>query len=123
MLFTGGFGFRKGGYYLLEAIHKIHDRGIKVELYIVGSFADERKILSRYDADYIHYIGFVPQDELKQYLTDCDMYVFPSLAEGCASSGMEALAAGIPVIATEESGLPLTNGKNGIIIPQKIQRL
>ena len=47
------------------------------------------------------------------------MYVFPSLAEGCASSGMEALAAGIPVIATEESGLPLTNGKNGIIIPQK----
>ena len=119
VLFTGGFGFRKGGYYLLEAIHKIHDRGIKVELYIVGSFADERKILSRYDADYIHYIGFVPQDELKQYLTDCDMYVFPSLAEGCASSGMEALAAGIPVIATEESGLPLTNGKNGIIIPQK----
>ena len=32
---------------------------------------------------------------------------------------MEALAAGLPVIATIESGLPIDNGINGIIIPSK----
>ena len=47
------------------------------------------------------------------------MYLFPSLCEGCASSGMEALAAGLPVIATCESGLPIENGEDGIIIESK----
>ena len=51
-----------------------------------------------------------------------NIYLFPSLCEGCASSGMEAMAAGLPVIATKESGLPITNMKNGIIVPSKDEK-
>ena len=56
---------------------------------------------------------------MKQYLKESDVYLFPSLCEGCASSGMEALAAGLPVIATRESGLPIENGIDGIIVKSK----
>ena len=45
--------------------------------------------------------------------------VFPSLAEGCASSGMEAMAAGLCVVATYESGLPITDGESGYLVPAK----
>lgn len=119
ILFTGGFGFRKGGLYLLQALQQLETEGFDYEMYIVGSYQDEREILQNYDTSNIKYIGFVPQDELKKYLSSSDIYLFPSLAEGCASSGMEALCAGIPVIATEESGLPIQHLETGYIIPSK----
>lgn len=119
ILFTGGFGFRKGGLYLLQALQQLESEGFDYEMYIVGSYQDEREILQNYDTSKIRYIGFVPQDELKKYLSSSDIYLFPSLAEGCASSGMEALCAGIPVIATQESGLPIQHLKTGYIIPSK----
>lgn len=61
----------------------------------------------------------LPQDELKSYLASSDVYLFPSLCEGCASSGMEAMAAGLPVIATKESGFPIISGQNGVIVQSK----
>lgn len=119
ILFTGGFGFRKGGLYLLQALQQLESENFDYEMYIVGSYQDEREILQNYDTSKIRYIGFIPQDELKHYLSQSDIYIFPSLAEGCASSGMEALCAGIPVIATQESGLPIQHLETGYIIPSK----
>jgi len=66
----------------------------------------------------MRFMGFLPQESLKGFLKDSDIYLFPSLAEGCASSGMEALAAGLPVIATKGSGLPIRDGENGVIVPE-----
>lgn len=119
LLFTGGFGFRKGGLYLLQALEILEKEKFDYELYVVGSYQDEREILQKYDSPNIKYIGFVPQDELKRYLSQSDIYIFPSLAEGCASSGMEALCAGMPVISTQESGLPIQHLETGYIIPSK----
>lgn len=65
LLFTGGFGFRKGGLYLLEALELLNKRKIDYELTIVGSYGDEREILRRFDNHRINYVGFVPQDNLK----------------------------------------------------------
>lgn len=64
----------------------------------------------------MNFVGQVPQDDLKGYLAMSDCYLFPSLCEGCAQSCMEALTAGLPVIATYESGLPITDGETGIVI-------
>ena len=57
-----------------------------------------------------------------EHLAKADVYVFPSLAEGCASSGMEAMAAGLPVITTRESGLPIRHGENGWLIASKSEQ-
>lgn len=119
LLFTGSFGFRKGGEYLLEAIEILNSRNIPCELTIVGGTGGATEMLDRYNLPNVRLVGMVPQDELKVYLKNADMYVFPSLCEGCAQSGMEALAAGLPVITTLESGLPIEHGKTGFIIPSK----
>ena len=61
----------------------------------------------------------MPQDDLKAFLAESDIYLFPSLADGCAQSGMEALTAGLPVVATYQSGLPITDGETGCVVPMK----
>ena len=67
----------------------------------------------------ITFHGPVPQDDLKAFLAESDIYLFPSLADGCAQSGMEALTAGLPVVATYQSGLPITDGETGCVVPMK----
>lgn len=119
LLFTGGFGFRKGGEYLLQALQILENEGFPFEMKIVGDYSQAENLIKKYPVKSIQFVGFVPQDELKSYLQESDIYVFPSLSEGCASSGMEALAAGLPVIATEESGFPIEHEKDGLIIPAK----
>jgi glycosyltransferase involved in cell wall biosynthesis len=74
-------------------------------------------LLKKYPVKHIDIVGHVPQDQLKSYLSSSDVYLFPSLAEGCASSAMEAMAAGLPVIVTNESGLPVIDGRDGLKIP------
>ncbi len=120
LLFTGGFGIRKGAQYLLPAIQHLIDGGENVRLTVVGTFSEAKPIIEAFPlGGRLSCIGFIPQNDLKAHLAAADIYVFPSLAEGCASSGMEAMAAGLPVIATKESGLPIRHGENGWLIPAK----
>ena len=67
----------------------------------------------------VTFYGPVPQDDLREFLADSDIYLFPSLADGCAQSGMEALTVGLPVVATYQSGLPITDGDTGCVVPMK----
>jgi glycosyltransferase involved in cell wall biosynthesis len=124
LLFTGGFGFRKGAEYLLAALFILRQRGLNVVLTVVGNHEEARSLLSNHASvlPYVELVGHVPQDDLKKYLAEADLYVFPSLAEGCASSGMEAMAAGLCVVCTMESGLPISDGCNGFFVPAKNAR-
>ena len=119
ILFTGSFEIRKGAEYILKSIIALNQRGLDYQLVVVGTVT--QLLINKYadNLKNIKFIGHVPQDELKAYLSDADVYLFPSLGEGCASSAMEAMAAGLPIIATEESGLPIVHDRNGIVIPAK----
>lgn len=121
LLFTGGFVFRKGCEYILEACKILKERGIDYEMDIVGDHSGSRSIISRYEKDGLPltFHGQKLQDELKEFLSAADVYVFPSLAEGCAQSGMEAMAAGLCVVGTRESGFPISDGETGFIVPTK----
>ncbi len=117
LLFTGSFDFRKGAVYMLKALCFLDSINFKYEFIVLGTY--NQNLIEKYSPIGLKAVGYVPQDELKEYLSTSDMYIFPSLCEGCASSGLEAMAAGLPVIATENSGLPITNNENGIIVPIK----
>jgi len=120
LLFTGNFGFHKGGEYILEAVKMLtEEAGRTVKMDVVGSLYRSDQIIGKYRRFNlpVTFHGPVLQDDLKAFLQNADIYVFPSLAEGCASSGMEAMAAGLCVIATYESGLPITDGETGFIVP------
>lgn len=119
ILFTGGFGFRKGAEYILRALAELDNEGFKYEFTCVGDSASAERLIQEIAPKCIKRVNTIPQDELKLYLANSDVYLFPSLCEGCASSGMEALSAGLPVIATKESGLPIENGIDGLIIDSK----
>lgn len=119
ILFTGSFSFHKGAEYVLRAVRLLNRSNMKLVLTIVGSNSAAFPILSQYEdlKHVLRIVGHVPQDSLKKYLSEADIYLFPSLAEGCAQSGMEAMSAGLCVVATRESGLPIIDEETGFIIP------
>ncbi len=126
ILFTGGFNLRKGVRTIVSAANLMFQQNIAVEIHIVGDYTGEGEIalcdLVNKESIILH--GHVLHDQLKSHLETADMYLFPSFAEGCAQSAMEAMAAGLPIITTTNSGLPITHDSNGIIIspnnPHKI---
>ncbi|MBX4209102.1 glycosyltransferase family 4 protein [Candidatus Parcubacteria bacterium] len=61
--------------------------------------------------------GFIPHDDLPRYLQACDVFVRPSLSEGFGNSFIEAMAAGLPVIATPVGGIVdfLENKRTGLL--------
>ena len=51
------------------------------------------------------FAGFVEPNDVGKYLNACDIFIRPSRSEGMGNSFIEAMAAGIPVIATQEGGI------------------
>jgi len=119
LLFTGNFSILKGAEYLLKALQTLDNLGFNYQMVVVGPNKEAKYLVEKYPVKNIFFTGYVPEHILLKHLTDSDLYIFPSLCDGCASSGMEAMAAGLPIITTKESGLPIIHLKNGIIIPSK----
>lgn len=53
----------------------------------------------------VHFVGHVGHEEMPKYLKASDIFIRPSRTEGMGNSFVEAFAAGLPVIATQEGGL------------------
>ena len=65
-----------------------------------------KKLSSRLGvASRVRFLGFVPHSEMPKYLKASDIFIRPSLSEGFGNSFIEAMAAGVPVIATPVGGI------------------
>jgi colanic acid/amylovoran biosynthesis glycosyltransferase len=114
----------KGHGELLEAAARLAARGIMFELWLAGEgperAAIERCIDERGLAERIRLLGTVPHAELLGMYHDrrADCVVLPSLHEGLSVALVEAMAYGVPVIATGVGGVPelLENGA-GVLVP------
>ncbi len=81
----------------------------------------------------IDFLGEVPNSDISPYLNKADIFVRPSLSEGQGISFIEAMAAGLPVIATPVGGIPdfLKDGETGLFcevnnpksIAEQVERL
>jgi glycosyltransferase involved in cell wall biosynthesis len=106
-LFVGHFAKRKGSHILIKAARKLRENGVFVEFHIAGDAHSGRtEAIANGVESMFHFHGLLGRDELKHRLMVSDIFVFPTLAEGCAKAAMEALAVGLPVITTRECGLP-----------------
>ena len=65
-----------------------------------------RSLVEQLDVeDRVRFLGEVSQNDLPSLLASCDIFVRPSRSEGQGISFIEAMAAGLPVIATQEGGI------------------
>ncbi|MFN7138649.1 MAG: glycosyltransferase family 4 protein [Limisphaerales bacterium] len=70
--------------------------------------------------DRVHFPGFVPQEELKNYYRECSLFAISSVwPEPFATVGVEVMRCGIPVIAFDAGGIRdwLHDGFNGFLVP------
>ena len=113
-LMLGKFEARKGYAQLLEAFVKAFGKDPKIELLIKGDFfhlGKERRgaklldFVKRYDAPNIRLLtGEVSREDMFPIYNSADAFVFPSRAEGWGLPLIEAMATGLPAIATNYSG-------------------
>jgi glycosyltransferase involved in cell wall biosynthesis len=114
ILFVGQIGLRKGVRYLLEALRQLGRCG--AELTLVGGIAGGGRGLTAY-RDHFKYVAHVPHGEMPRLYQQADVLVFPSLHEGSAFTTYEALACGLPVITTPNSGSVVRDGIDGFVVP------
>lgn len=119
----------KGWDDLLEALSiVIKNRNIQSPLLLCAGTGEQRHLFeARIRAlglqDDVRYLGLVNHEELVQLYNAMDVFLFPSKreAESLGLVGLEAMACGIPVIASEIGGVPdyLHSGLNGLMIKPK----
>lgn len=115
-LFVGHLSVRKGLHHLLQAWSELDLP--QAELVLVGNPVDKHgaALLERYRGTYRR-LGFVTHERLPEVYRDCDIFVFPSLAEGGALVISEALASGLPCVVSANAPSVLRDGLEGYIVP------
>ena len=115
---VGTICVRKGYQYLFRAFELVKKKLPSAELVIVGDYkADFRKERPKWEGTFTHH-PHLSHVELAQLLQTCTAFVFPSQEEGFARVIPEAMGAGLPIIASYESGATtlVENGCEGFII-------
>jgi len=117
IVFAGTVCIRKGVQYLLQAFKELNLKNS--ELVLIGNVSDDIKnVLSKYN-DLNVKIKYIPHFELYKEYSQGSVFVLPSIEEGLARVIPEAMACGLPVIATTNTGGEdvVRDGIDGFIIP------
>ena len=118
--YVGRLEFAKGVGYLLEAWKKLGLRD--AELVLVGEVKQQMKsLLGNYSDCGVRVTGTLPAAEVARSYREASLFVQPSPNEGLAQVLLEAMASGLPVVATDKTGALecVTNGKEGLVVPAR----
>lgn len=107
---------------LVQAFAKVHAQEPKARLILVGDGPErpriEREIAEHQLSGAVHLAGF--RHDVADWLTASDIYTLPSHSEGTSVSLIEAMAKGLPAVATRVGGTPevLAEGETGLLTPR-----
>ena len=122
ILYIGRLVPEKGQTVLLEAVARLTERGIDVELQLAGDGSLrpelERAAARLGIAERVSFLGAVGQEELRGLYERASIFCLPSFAEGVPVVLMEAMAMGLPVITTRIAGIPelVEHERSGILV-------
>jgi len=120
LAFIGRLTRDKGVYELLSSLKLLIDKGLNIELMMIGPMDDEVG-LSRLSVigtlPQVHWIGHAKHPE--EYLAITDVLCLPSYREGFGTVVIEAAAMGVPTVGTEIPGLidAVEHGVTGLLVP------
>lgn len=94
---------------LIRAVMLLREKHPNIQLVVVGE-GSERKELEKYIqrlecGEYVHLAGDVSHDTVLRYYQIADVFARPSYSEGLGSVFLEAMGAGLPVVATPVGGI------------------
>ena len=125
LVYIGRLDREKGLYETLQGVRLACELGVDARLIVAGRGPEEGR-LRRYAqalgiAARAAFIGPVHGDDKVKLLATADLMVLPSYAEGLPYALLEAMAAGIPVIATPVGAIPdvVTHGTHGHLVPPR----
>ena len=114
VLWLGSVLLRKGIPYLLEAATLLQKTDVR--FVVAGPIGiDESKVANA--PKNIEFVGRVERDRASELYRQCDVFVLPTISDGFAITQLEAMAHGLPVIATTHCGQVVTPGVDGEIVP------
>ncbi|MDZ7331582.1 MAG: glycosyltransferase family 4 protein [candidate division KSB1 bacterium] len=124
ILFMSRIDAAKGVYEVVQTIPEIIGRFPEAKFIFAGEGPDRTKLellcCSNGLARQVKFLGYIDDEQKVNFLAQGDVFLFPSqLCEGLPYSLLEAMAAGLPIIATSVGAVPeiIQNGKNGFLIP------
>jgi alpha-maltose-1-phosphate synthase len=111
VLFAGQVGMRKGVPLLLEAWNDLQFGDAQLRL--AGSMGLDEAYINEFQN--VSYVGPVSRTRLLELMAEADLLVLPSVAEGFGLVIGEAMAVGVPVLTTRNTGGPelITEGREG----------
>lgn len=125
ILFVGTLRPVEGVKYLIEAMNIIKQQNTTARLMLVGD-GEERQGLEGLVKELklggcVTFVGKVPNERVPAYMAAADIFVLPTLSESFGIVNLEAMAAGLPVVASRVGGLPeiIEEGENGFLVEPK----
>ncbi|MFW5804270.1 MAG: glycosyltransferase family 4 protein [bacterium] len=126
ILYVGKINKTKGIYQLLNAFKKINN----AKLAVMGSFQNNEKDIKKKCEEYkiekkIKFIGTIYDDKRFDFFNESDIFIIPSYFECMPIVILEAMAFGLPIIATDVGGIPdiVKNKKNALLIKPKSSKM
>jgi glycosyltransferase involved in cell wall biosynthesis len=107
----------KGLVYLLEAVAKLRTERPEVELTVIGTPNPDGPVMEavrRFALEpAVHFVSGVPDERIVELYAEAELAVVPSLYEGFSLPAVEAMAAGVPLVATTGGAIPEVVGDDG----------
>ena len=122
---VGSLTPKKGHTYLIEAISEFKKEMDNFRLVLVGGGPEEHNLKMLTEKlglqNYIYFLGRKDRNEIKDILRQADIFVLPSRWEGLPNALLEAMAVGLPCVATQVGGNAeiINNGVNGVLVESR----
>ncbi len=116
VIWLGSVILRKGIQYLIEAARLLADENI--EFIVAGPIGISAEVCKSFPAN-VKVLGRVTRDQLTSIYEQGHVFVLPTVSDGFAITQLEAMAHGLPVIATPNCGRVVTDGLDGLVVPAR----
>jgi glycosyltransferase involved in cell wall biosynthesis len=126
-LFMGRLGQRKGVYDIIESARQLKENRVQIHLYGDGEIDQVQKAVEDSGvSDIVKVRGWIDGSRKDQTFQESNVLLLPSYNEGLPISVLEAMAYGLPVVATDVGGVAeaVENGVNGYLLnPGETEKL